>query len=74
MTNSTRPEAIRAPRPLVKAFLNWMAMFAAMVLPPGLRKWVKNDWVWESTIATAMVSPSARPNPRTMALITPERP
>ena len=74
MTNSTRPLAIRALtlRPL--ASLNVSAMFAAIVL--GLVLLMRLSVTTpeaDSTIATAMVSPSARPRPSIAADTMPER-
>ena len=73
MTKSTRPEAISAPRPILPASPYWLAMFAAMVLPPGVKIFQTISKLLDSTSATAIVSPSARPKPSTVALATPER-
>src|SRR5699024_7142781 len=73
--NRMRPEAISASTPVLPASGRWLAMFAAI------------DWCWpgwsrkkliaypgESTISTAIVSPSARPRPSIAAEMMPERP
>ncbi len=63
-----------ASRPSAVASLNLLAMFWAKVPPPGLSRlaWMMKSG--ESTVATAIVSPSARPRPSIEAEITPERP
>lgn len=74
MTNSTRPEAISASRPISVASLNLPAMFWAKVPPPGSSRLALIVKLGESTMATAIVSPRARPRPSIDAEITPERP
>src|SRR3954454_10662799 len=50
MTNSTRPVAIKAPRPVGSASPNLVAMLAAMVLPPVARRtWIETPKDAEST-------------------------
>src|SRR5674536_40690 len=73
MANSTRPLAISASRPVLPDSPNFVAMFAAMLLPPGVstRQLTSNEAA--STSATAIVSPSARPRPSITALISPGR-
>ena len=70
-TNSTRPLAIRADRPLEPASFHFSAMFAAKVLPPGSVRWTLTVKTAERIRATAMVSPSARPRPSMAAEIMP---
>ncbi len=74
MTNSTRPEAISASRPITVASLNLLAMFWAKVPPPGSSRLALMSKVGERTMATAIVSPSARPRPSIEAEMMPERP
>src|SRR5659263_588217 len=73
MANRTRPLAISASRPVLPDSPNFVAMFAAMLLPPGVstRQLTSNEAA--STSATAIVSPSARPRPSITALISPGR-
>ena len=74
MMNRTRPEAIRAPSPIVPASPHFSAMFEANVVPPGseMCQLIRN--AGEISSATAMVSPRARPRPSIAALIMPGRP
>src|ERR687889_2502292 len=74
ITKSTRPLAIRALtlRPVDSG--NWSAMLAAIV--EGLSLLIRLTVIRpdaDSTIATAMVSPSARPRPSMTAETIPER-
>src|SRR6478752_5458072 len=73
-TKRTRPEAIRASRPNWSASSNFAAMFWANVPPPGLSTCSEMRKLGDRTVATAIVSPSARPRPSIEAEITPERP
>ncbi|MEK8109150.1 hypothetical protein NKG94_39230 [Micromonospora sp. M12] len=60
MVNSTRPEAISAPRPVSFASPNALAMLAAMVLPPFWIRLNEMPKVMPRVSARAMVSPRAR--------------
>jgi hypothetical protein len=74
MTNSTRPEAMRALRPVSPDSPKVRTMLAAKVLPPGSRTCQLIPATVESTRAIATVSPSARPRPSIIALIMPDLP
>ena len=74
MANNTRPDAISAPCPTSPASPNRLAMFAAMVLPPGPRKSKLTAYTLPSVSASAMVSPSARPRPSMTEAMMPGRP
>src|SRR6185436_15492771 len=75
MTKSTRPEAMSAFTASPDDSGNCSAMLAAIV--DGLFELIRLTVTapdTESTMATAIVSPSARPSPSIAPLTTPERP
>ncbi|BCJ38324.1 hypothetical protein Athai_58270 [Actinocatenispora thailandica] len=74
IANSSRPEAISAPRPVAFASPKPFAMLAAIELPPTWIRSIDTPNVAPSVIASAIVSPSARPRPSITAATMPGRP